>query len=1179
MRNKGKRFLVCCMALGLLFSMGAISPSYSAYQKPENYKNTVTERPDMGLLPNVEFVDTYSFINIKNNEDNNYDGGALSISSSDYFNKPIGAPDIGNSSFSGITGANRGGALFIWSNSSIIIENSSFVGNSAFNGGAIYSYGSPQITNAIFENNFATLNGGAVNIDGSPLMAQFTNVDFLNNKAGLYGGALFVDTSKADWTLGARIWVDDGQTHYMSGNIQQNGISDSAGTANAIYIWDGQVDLQTRNGADSKLVIDDGIEGLDIANAKLNVISGRSKDDVPYGGSISLNNEVKNVQLTHKSGTLLLNHNNKLADGAAILNNVDLKFQPDGGNNLRFDLANGKMDNLLIRNLSITEPKGDQKLLIALDVNLKDGTSDFFNVEGTITGGFKFDAEHFEFNIVEEGTADKFQISNREDIFTATGKGEVVQYNGLGKYVFTVGEDGYVNVTGDPLATIYDAVADEGIRSFRLPDATDVVLNKDLGTLGGEALIVDLAGNNFTSTNQKGISLAAGQKLEISNAGLLDGSKFIGNFTNVDGAMINNAGGTVVINNSYVSNNSVTGRGGAIFTEGGTVTITDSILANNSADTTGGAIHVLGGAVVLNADKRDVIFRNNTHEAAVQPVDPDAPIVTKAATGNKNDIYLENAADGTKATLAVNGSKNTIIESGIAGNGEITKNDAGIMKLGGDNSKFTGDVYLNGGEVQLLSGASYFNAKNTFVKNNSRINLANNNPNDVVNFGNLNLDGNAKLGIDLDGKNNLSDKIGAISVTGDGKILIDNINVMSYGSDKSTFDIITLDEATKDSPLLGLVELSPEAKKVISPIFKYQADFDSNTGVMSLVSGPRGDKNSYNPSILATPVALQTAAQAGIKEAVNYAFEHNDAFTKLPYNERFAQLNSNKYAISEFNGQLPLYNGQAEGNAVWFRPYTVFEEIGLSHGPKVDNLSYGSLIGFDAKFKERRHGWTSISSGFLGYQGSSLDYGDIDIMSNGALLGITKNYYRKNFWTALTMAGNIGLGKVSEMYGDDDIVHLSGAVSSKTGYNLEMADGKFIIQPNIGLSYYISKIFDYTNEAGVRINSDPLNSFEIKPGIRLVGNTKGGWQPYLSAAMVWNTFDKTNVRADGIKLPGMNMDPYVEYGLGFQRIVNNDFTCYLQSLVRNGGRTGVALTGGMSWAIGADDTHKYRIHL
>ena len=68
-------------------------------------------------------------------------------------------------------------------------------------------------------------------------------------------------------------------------------------------------------------------------------------------------------------------------------------------------------------------------------------------------------------------------------------------------------------------------------------------------------------------------------------------------------------------------------------------------------------------AVTLNADTKDVVFRNNIHEAAAQPIDPDAPIVTKAATGSKNDIYLENAADGTKATLAVNGSKTPLLKA------------------------------------------------------------------------------------------------------------------------------------------------------------------------------------------------------------------------------------------------------------------------------------------------------------------------------------------------------------------------------------------------------------------------------------------------------------------------------------------------------------------------------------
>ncbi len=85
-------------------------------------------------------------------------------------------------------------------------------------------------------------------------------------------------------------------------------------------------------------------------------------------------------------------------------------FKPANGNDIRFDLANGKLDNLLIRNLSITEPTGDQKLLIALDVDLNQGKSDFFNVSGTTTGSLKFDADHFELNIINDGSADKFQL-------------------------------------------------------------------------------------------------------------------------------------------------------------------------------------------------------------------------------------------------------------------------------------------------------------------------------------------------------------------------------------------------------------------------------------------------------------------------------------------------------------------------------------------------------------------------------------------------------------------------------------------------------------------------------------------------------------------------------------------------------------------------------------------------
>jgi len=1161
MKDKGKRFLVCCIAFGLVLFAGSYNFSNAAYREPGHYDNPITEKQTYS-----KGIDSYSFININSPGSNT--GGALW-----YFPSITGhgGYTISNSLFSG-NSAGNGGAIYA-DGDVIKITNSKFSANSAeYLGGAIRIASGlmNEIRDSLFEGNIAGTRGGAIHVLSRDYMVmQIFDTDFINNIAGQNGGAMYI---ALDLNNGHIDFISsDGTVHKISGNVQGYNINNDpdwwmSETSNGLFIEKGEVNLKTQ-GNDSKWVIDDIIEGSskwDMDNAKLNISSSKTtnKDGVVVtGGSITLNNQVKNLILTHQSGTLLLT-GDKISNGASILQDVDLFISPDNsGADLKFNLANGKIDKLLIRNLSITKPTGEQKLLIALDVNLKEGISDYFEVTQAMSGNIAFNSDYFEFNILEDGDADKFQLFNRD--FPFSENGEVIQYTDLAKYVFTIGEDGYINVTKEDTSGLPEAVAsDEAIRNYIA--TKNIKLTQSLNAMGGESLTIDMKNFNLDGNKNQGITLAADQRLEIKNAGSIKGGALSNFYTDSNGAVVNNIGGTV--------------------------TITDSTIANNTSDGKGGAIYALGGAVVLNADTKDVILKNNVHEAAIPEINPDVPEapgqpditrVTTAndtqAAGSKNDIYLENASDGTKATLTVNGSKNTIVESGIAGNGDITKNDAGVLKLGGDNSKFTGDVYLNGGEVQLLSGATYFNAQNTHVKNNSRINLANNNPNDVVNFGNLNLDGTAKLGIDIDAKNSLNDKIGALSVTGDVKILIDNINIMSTTNGAVQFDVITLDEATNDSPLLGLVELSPEAKNVMSPIFKYQADFDSNTGVMSLSTGSRGNKNSYNPSILATPVALQAAAQAGIKEAVNYAFEHTDSFTKLPRNERFARVNADKYAISEFNGQLPLYNGQSEGSAFWFRPFTVFESIDLDRGPKVDNLSYGTLIGFDSRFKERRHGWTSLTSSFLGYHGSSLDYGNVDIMSNGALVGITKNYYKKNFWTALSMTGNVGIGEISEMYGDDNIVSLSGAVSSKTGYNMEFNEGKFIIQPNVSLSYYISKIFDYTNEAGVRINSDPLNAFEIKPGIRLIGNTEGGWQPYISAAFVWNTFNDTDVRANGIKLPEMSMDPYVEYGLGIQRVLNNDFTCYLQSLVRNGGRTGVSLTGGMSWAVGR--VNRGRVHL
>jgi hypothetical protein len=59
------------------------------------------------------------------------------------------------------------------------------------------------------------------------------------------------------------------------------------------------------------------------------------------------------------------------------------------------------------------------------------------------------------------------------------------------------------------------------------------------------------------------------------------------------------------------------------------------------------------------------------------------------------------------------------------------------------------------------------------------------------------------------------------------------------------------------------------------------------------------------------------------------------------------------------------------------------------------------------------------------------------------------------------------------MYGRDEDPFLMAGVASKTGYNFEFKQGKFIIQPLLFMSYSMVKAFDYTNSAHVRIKSDP----------------------------------------------------------------------------------------------------------
>ena len=204
---------------------------------------------------------------------------------------------------------------------------------------------------------------------------------------------------------------------------------------------------------------------------------------------------------------------------------------------------------------------------------------------------------------------------------------------------------------------------------------------------------------------------------------------------------------------------------------------------------------------------------------------------------------------------------------------------------------------------------------------------------------------------------------------------------------------------------------------------------------------------SYNPVM-----PEFAAGQATINETFKYVFEHADAFTQLPATERMAQIKNNYYALStDYNTNLDVLNGglapEFHNDGAWVRPYVTFETMNLKNGPDVDAITYGTLIGFDSDFEDLGNGWTGVTTGYVGYNGSQLSYSGNDTSMNGGLLGLTQTFYKGNFWTALTASAGASVGETSTMYGSEDFTSLLAGVGSKTGYNFEFQEGKFILQP------------------------------------------------------------------------------------------------------------------------------------
>lgn len=1017
-----------------------------------------------------------------------------------------------------------GGAIGV--NDETDIESSSFDGNySNVSGGAIIANGTNglKINNSAFANNKADVNGGAIasgwdvsqNGDSlaeifadtyTPDKIEITDTDFANNSAGKYGGAIYYSNGNKDTDNNPSLTINAKKQDVVFTN-------NKAEKGGDIYINNSVMNLNADTGRN--IIFNSGVVGNGTINTK---------------GTIVLNSEI-----TPDNGNLLVNagENSTIkASADKYINGIDLTL----ANGATLDLINGTIGTAKINNL--TSNGGNIK--IDMDLSRDDQIADLAtisNATGTLNiSGINLIAD-LKDDSVNSLTSDLSEL-NLGNLSVVTNDDLNILTN---DYMYTVKVQDK-NLKVDRLNSNGTATKMDGFTFAVNPN--DKVNGQDI-TLGKN--------RSFSATKDIEIT---GEGLEKGWTGSLGGTKLS---VNGNGHVLNGADKT-----------GITVGGGQ------TLEFTDTnITGFKTSEGTKGALTVKdNGNLNISAINHDVIIAgiNAGQDSDGKSLD-------------SNAIYLDGANGNAKATLTTGSSRKLVINDDIrsanAGN-EITMQGNGTILFNGvvdpvtltnENAKTIHNNQIKDVTYNLKSGMVGFSKDSYLSDNNNSINFNGgmlsvaNGAVGAINLEALSLNSDSNIAVDADLANGKMDTISAntVNVTGDAKLNVSGINLISDATKDSTVINFVNDETLKSHVTSTVSEVA------YSPIYKYGVAYDATEGNFEFTRGSAGNYNNVNPAVMVAPVAAQLGGYFTQLNAYDQAFSNMDLTMLMTKEQRQALKMYNKYAyngdgfgsVSPYSGAIPEERG-----GLWARPYTSFESVRLKNGPKVSNVMYGTFFGGDSSIKEFRNGLDGVFSAYIGYNGSHQAFDGNSLWQNGGTVGLTGTLYKGNWFGGWTLATGVSGVDANTMYGSENFGMWSIGTALKTGYNWELLDNKFIIQPHIMASYSLVDTFNYTNAAGLSIHSDPLNAVQLAPGVRFIGNLKDGWQPYVGLDFMWNIMDKTKFDAIETSLPQLSVKPYIQYGIGVQKRWGERSTGYAQAMFRNIGRNGVIFSFGYRAAFG-----------
>ena len=593
------------------------------------------------VLDNVTFRDNGKAVNDSANE--NTLGGALYVAG-DFYSDNTVTMEIKDSSFTG-NEAFRGAAIYAGEKAGVSVISGSISGNTAEEGGALYvaENGSAALSGVMIYENEAE-NGGAIYSLGTLTVNNIDpeTGDLFSETARIYG-----NTANANGT----IYIAGGTAEFDSVTIHDN----SAVThGSAFYVADGEVTLRNitiaYNGGNAESVIYAAGGMMDIIHTTIAVNDNAKGIQIEKGVDVVLKNSIVAGHNTNVDGYLSVNSmGNMVEDGVAlddIFKDVSVPvFEADGyvlklwRNNANKALFAGVADHVIAK---------DQL-----------GNDRSANYDGSFAAGAVFsvmETETLPSAIIVNTLTDDVISSN--DLYSLR---EAFDYAAETRTVITVefdnaairaeADDRFILESGIILNK-GGVVLDTGDLAEYLGSAVTIMAAADMTGKAmftfGENATVSMANADLYGNGKKGFILNDNSALTLDTVNVTGMSADNGSVADMTGTA------ALTVKNSTLAGNTATN--GDIISNAGTgaITITDSVVNNNTA-TNGSLIDSNGAVTVAGTGVAGTGFAEN---------DVTDSVISGADVTITNAVFDTNTAGDS----IVNGADVTITGTDLVGN-------------------------------------------------------------------------------------------------------------------------------------------------------------------------------------------------------------------------------------------------------------------------------------------------------------------------------------------------------------------------------------------------------------------------------------------------------------------------------------------------------------------------------